>query len=214
MARSGAIKRGVHVPWASPLRVPERPSEVKETPAAASVNLKLGGYDVTDDSFNTAEAAPPHRRTIDPALAALGLPLEPHPTLPDEDRAHLDEDHLVSLAVALDVLSTATTSLQATPEVLQQLVQALIYVGRLGGLDLPRVQALLDFATGEAASRRTQLSDELFQCQSRAAGGEDGASSPTSVLSATRDLERAAHLVVREAVLLLQAHEPIDYKRG
>jgi hypothetical protein len=124
--------------------------------------------------------------------------------------------------VALDVLSTTLSVIEPTPTVLQQLTQALLFVGQLGGLDEARIEGLLAFAETPAAGQRARLSRGLAACQARAAGltaSGDPEEAPTNttpntVHHALGDLIRTAKLAVRESVLLLQAQEAIDYKQA
>ncbi len=156
---------------------------------------------------------PPGPALYAPALRSAGLPLEPHPSLADEDRSSLDEQGLVAAAVALDVLATRTRKLAATPTLLAELADTLRSVGGLGGVESENVPALLAHARSRSGTARAAL------CLTLAGNLEDAhagaaVTTPESLWVALRRVEQAAGLVVREARLRLEARDKVNYRQG
>lgn len=169
-----------------------------------------------------ASAHAPSRRRGGP-LAAGGhaaRPIfRPLPEVPIDDRGDYAPASLVSLAVALDVLSTLTRRMPTDALILDGLAAILLHVSALGGASADAASKLVGYARTAAASERARLSQALAgQAQESgittvAAESVPGASSPASVAAATHRLEAAAAILVRDARLLLAAQEGIDYRQ-
>jgi hypothetical protein len=167
------------------------------------------------------------RRLLVPALRAVGLPAEPHPSVPPEDRRPVQQADLISAAVALDLLATQTRKLESERTVLSGLAVVLLHVGSLGGIDEAAVERLLGFAESATGRNRASLARQLAARMQRAAAphpADDGKmaplartprpTSPASVADALRRIETAANRAIGEARLRLEAQEPIDYKQA
>lgn len=154
-------------------------------------------------------------RSIDARLSALRLPYSPEPSVPDEDRPDKNVDATIQGAVALDVLCTWTRALSATPTVLAELTALLVRLVSLGKeADEDPTAELLALASSETARRRALLTADLAAKLATACGDDQGgATSPASVAAAVRRIERLATLVVRDAELLLDTHETVDYQQ-
>lgn len=211
--------QGHHVvlPWA-----PQTGWESEDHTAAARARkdqfeIRVGDARLTmeGDGDRDGTSHAPRTRLLDGRLAAMGLPVAPSPTISDQDRGFWSDERVVSLAVALDVLATMTRGLRPTSVVLQQLAQALLHTGELGGAGLEIADGLLAYAGSETGRNRGRLSHRLAACMTLAAGTPvqwpATVSTPSSVIGAVRNLEAMTELVVRDAVLLLQTHAPVDY---
>lgn len=159
------------------------------------------------------------------APVPYGAPYRPPPTIPDEERCPLCRDALVSLSVGLDVLATLTRRIAAAPPVLQDLTAALRRAGETNGIDTDGLDALLAFAQSDAGQARAYVCPKLAESTQDAVApmvnaAESGTgpiatgSTPQSAADAIRRLEAAATLVVREARLLLEKRNDIDYRQA
>jgi hypothetical protein len=162
----------------------------------------------------------PHRISTPPAdgqTKSTGrLPLPP-PTLPEEDTGSMQLEDLISLAVALDVLSTWTTPLRARPEVLDDLTNTLLRVAAVGGEGAEEhIRSILALAAGPTGAGRAALTGSLAELLGGSPNVEGVPvpgtpfTTPGSVETAMRRVEAAARLVVREACLLLAAREAME----
>ena len=208
--------RHVILPWA-PYQRPADPAAAAPDPARrqreeglriAGDGLAIGTRPEAGLTLQGPADGRAPRRLLEPPLRAAGLPMEPMPTVPAEDRGALDPEDLVSLAVSLDVLASATREISAGPTVLQQFCQALLYVARLGGAEDATLTGLMEFAVGSGGLLREAH-----------AQGDDRPlppppSTPQGVAASLRDIEATATLLVREATLLLDAREPLDTWQG
>jgi len=220
----GIPGRHVILPWApvqAPMQAAEAVAQKRIQEEPHDMVVAADGMMVTTDRLG-GDGAPPNaaafaRRALSPELQGLGLPAEPAPTIPEEDRPDLSdfEEDVVSLAVALDILATMTRVMAVDPTILQRLTRAALHVGELGGLGEATVESLLTYAGTDVARARAQLTRALGSCMSEAAATPEETeavpSTPESVARALQQVEAAAELTVREAILLLQAHEPFDY---
>ncbi|MEZ4271206.1 MAG: hypothetical protein R3C68_07170 [Myxococcota bacterium] len=180
---------------------------------------------VTSIAFADERSAPnlPTRTALPPELARVGLPYVPAPTLPVKDRQSLEESSLLSLAVALDVLSSFVEQLSAEPTILQTLGDALLALGRLGGLDDDGIERLLNFASSPTGVRREALAQRLVKARHAFETTSDPLThtnapafspTPAGVARSVDDILRATKLLVREATLLVQAKERLRYWQG
>jgi hypothetical protein len=129
------------------------------------------------------------------------------PALPAADRVDLDERTLLSAAVVLDVLASATRRLDAQATVLADLAQVAVEIRGHGAEDVEaRLEALVVVAAGDAGARRAEVATTL------AALAGDGATSPTpaTVAAALRRIEAATRIAVREARAVLEARGTPD----
>ena len=154
-------------------------------------------------------------------LRARGLPARPAPTLPESDRVHLDDDLLMSAAVALDVLASFTEDVEPGPDVLHRIAEVLTHVGTVAGIDEYTYNELLAHAAGELGQARSQMSRRLagtvgenILTHDEGAAEPHLPSTPGTVVAAARRIEAMADAVVREAHLLLEAYNPVDYRQA
>ena len=159
-----------------------------------------------------------------PTAASWTAHALPPPVLDAADRTPHDSGALISLAVALDVLSTRTRVLEDSqdPQVLAKLTQLTWEVGALAADKPASPTRLLDLAESSAASERARISADMcteLAKHASAAGVPPTpgltlgpASDPTTVLASARRLEKAAKLVVQEACLNLATRSILDYR--
>jgi hypothetical protein len=230
-ARAGLDVRHVILPWA---RRELRPDDSR---ARENVARDAHALRIDDDKLSIRHQAivgdpidrgrRSRRRFLVPALRAVGLPYEPHPSVPREDRRPLQQASLISAAVALDLLATQTRKLEGERTVLSDLAVVLLHVGSLGGIDELAVERLLTHAQSVTGRNRALLSHQLAaRMQEAAAPGPAGAerettvvgtarpTSPRSVADALRRIDTAADRAIAEARLRLEAQEPIEYKQA
>lgn len=161
----------------------------------------------------------------DAKVAAWTAHALPPPAIDADDRTPYDAGALVSLAVALDVLSTRTRALdqgEDDPQVLARLTQITWEVGAQGAEQQASPERLLRLAESGAASERARISqamcNELAKHASAAgAPATPGltlgpASAPETVLASARRLQSAAKHVVQEACLNLATRSILDYR--
>ena len=153
---------------------------------------------------SAAESRPVERTTEAPRAAAgdgapAAAPLA-------RDRVAVDEATLLSAAVLLDVLATATRRLEARPAVLAEVVQVAVDLGAHGVDDADeRLEALVALAAGDAGARRAELAMTLAAALSGDDAGEAATPTPAGVATALRRIEAATQLAVREARAVLEA---------
>jgi hypothetical protein len=153
-----------------------------------------------------------------PELAALGLPHNPEPTIPESDRAAVDDELLLRVAVVLDVMATATRRLAAGPTILAELTAIAARVanaGATGEEEETAMASLLAAAASEAGDGRAVLARSISE---RLATAEMGPapvlSTPTSVAAALRRTEQLAQAVVTAARLLLEAQADVTFRQA
>lgn len=169
--------------------------------------------------------APAHAETHEAPLttAPSGALLRPLPQLPAADKVALSTESRMRLAVALDVICSATRKIAPGPAVLVQATRA--WLGLRGRQHSSEVlEELVQQARGPQAVARARISRALTRAarggdaQSPVAEQHPGASealtTPQSVVRANRDIEAAGQLIVAEMVLWLDSRERVDYRRG
>lgn len=176
---------------------------------------------ITPD-VHLAWAAPPTPTpdaTVTPAppLAYARPMLRPLPHLPPDDCITLDQEARMRVAVALDVITSATRRIAPGPTVLVQATQAWL---RLRGRaqDAEAIAELLGHAHSPQGKARARISRGL----TRAASGQQphgrdalgAVTTPQQVTAANRAIEAAGAIIVAEATLWLVARERVDYRRG
>ncbi len=222
---SKAIAQAISLPWAPHAMIANDGSGIAASGnlnTASADSMKVGG--VGQNRSSILEGPQVQRRTgqmLPAPMREVGLPHNPLPTIPAEDRGEFDADTLIGLAVAMDVLGTVSkrcSSNSIKSSVLEEMVQNLLHVGHLGGIDSGKAQGLVNFAASKSGMNRAQLCKRLSACMHFAQGaavaktpGEAVSSTPKSVAQSVVRLEDAAELVVKEAELLLDAHSPIEY---
>jgi hypothetical protein len=179
------------IPW-----IPVRPPQVLgPAPEAAA------------DPENALRRAYAH---IAAPLQRAGLPHEPLPTVPPEDRAQLDLDALLRASVALDVLATAVAGLAPSATMLSELVAAAVYIGGLSGRDAGDYADLLQTVAGPLGAQRAQLHRHLAEVMNDAALP----CSPAGLRFALTDLARAADAAICACTLLLQTTQEPRLHQG
>ena len=207
----------VVLPWAHPaFDLDGDPTDAAGRVARQALRIEVqpDGMDVREAPDPVSDLNPGSRRKrggLPPELQARGLPYQPWPSVPEEDREPLDLEALFGAAVALDVLTTRSKSIDAEPAILSALTEALLAVAAEGaGEELPE---LLQLAAGEVGESRERLRQRWSD-----ADGDDPLllpqSTPHSVANALRRLEAGGRAVIREACLLLAALEQTRYTAG
>lgn len=143
--------------------------------------------------------------------------LRPLPTLPIADRATYDAEDRMRLAVALDVLCTATRRIAPGPTILAQMVHTWLRL-RGSGDDGEAQAALLQRAQSPQGTARARIASGLTAAAQVVGSGTHlpthGASAPQTVAAAARRVEAAGDRLVDEAVLWLSSQRRVDYRRG
>jgi hypothetical protein len=137
------------------------------------------------------------------------------PQLADGDRAALILEDLISLTVAMDVISTYTKHVTDDGTVLANLCERL---RRFAALEHTNEEAgaLLALAKSPAGRARALLSDRLARTVSRRSPDLMDTmplTTPKSVGNAARRLEAAAELLIREAILRLATKDALDQRQ-
>lgn len=153
---------------------------------------------------STAESRPGERSTELPrGMAAEGAPT---PTPLARDRVEVDEATLLSAAVLLDVLATATRRLEARATVLADVAHIAVDLGAQGADDDDeRLEALVALAAGDVGARRGELAMTLAAALGGDEAGEAAAPTPAGVATALCRIAAATQLAVREARAVLEA---------
>ncbi|MBI5511866.1 MAG: hypothetical protein HY903_24180 [Deltaproteobacteria bacterium] len=225
--------RHVILPWAPPEPEPIGPdpqagarlsaeaAKLKVSPDRLTIERK---HERSKPAGAQSRAALPAAST--PPLFAAATLFKPHPSIPDEDRAHLDPEALLSAAVALDVLATRTRPIRPDSDVLLHFAEALLAVGQLGGIDDAAKTRLLEHAASRSGQLRGLLSREVAARMQAAprpvsevtavtAATAITPSTPRTVAHAVHRIEKAAARVVAEARLRLEARERVlQYRQG
>ncbi|MEE8410368.1 MAG: hypothetical protein V3T05_12230, partial [Myxococcota bacterium] len=228
-ARANLDVRHVILPWAQN----EASSDVYHAAARERVSADAYALRIADDRLNIGHdglapdgvdrEARRRRRLLEPQLRAVGLPYEPHPSIPPEDRRTTPSSGYVSLAVALDIMCTLTRKLESKRTVLSELATVLLHVGKLAGIESTAVERLLEHAESVTGRNRALLTYRLAMNMQgatvQASESERGTtqvaqlrpSTPKTVATALRRIERAADRTIKEACLRLEAHESVEY---
>lgn len=226
---SGHDVRHVVLPWARP----EPPALMSQAPTISRQRTgsepqiprvqmdRLAIRDPNEKAAGTLGSA--GSAMGQPPLLDHGLLFHPHPSIPDEDRTSFDPDALLAAAVALDILATGTRGIDSSPTVLTELTEVLLALGHFGGMDDTAVGRLLDHAQSPVGNSRAGLSRHVAVRMSAlpqadqdepTAIGAAHASTPRAAAKALRRIEMAADVAVREARLLLDAQEIVQYKQA
>lgn len=158
--------------------------------------------------------APVRWMSPEPAKASASTSLlRDMPTIAPEDRGALVLQDLISLTVALDVISTWTKRLADDPTVLATLCQALRRFAHLSHGD-DDTETLLALAESHGGRARVHLAERL----ARTLAGhrtdlQHPLTSPRSVGAAARRLEAATVLLIKEAILRLAAKDALDSRQ-
>lgn len=159
--------------------------------------------------------------------------LQPLPSIPVEDQSEIDDEQRIRLAIALDVLCSATRRITPAQNILAEAVTAWM---RLRGTENPAddyadLSKLADSMVGRA---RALLNEGLLKTLVRAAPQQVPEAShaptqtkpsaealtyaalttPDSVAKALVHVEKAGHLLVQETILWLASRNQIHFKRG
>lgn len=157
-----------------------------------------------------------------PSEAPQGGPralLRPLPQLPARDRAPLAMESRMRVAVALDVVCSATRKVAPGPTVLAGATRAWLSL-RDRAHSGEVLEALIEQAHGTQATARARISRALTQAASgeRADTAEDAALGPMttahSVAAANRRIEATGQAIVAEMVLWLASRERVEFWRG
>jgi tetratricopeptide (TPR) repeat protein len=154
----------------------------------------------------------PPDNTAAPPAPALQRLLRPLPAVPKADQATLHAEDRLRLAVALDVLGSATRRLPDGPERAEQTVRAWMSL-QDWSVDPQAHQALLQAA--QAPERRPDA--KLRGVLALAADPEAAAPPLTprqALLAQAERIGAAAAQVVEETTLWLLSREVVDYRRG
>ncbi len=199
---------------------PESGTVVPAIPVTRQVNV--GQSDQRLEVQSEAAASP----RLDRPFGRHELPFEPLPTIPEDDRKPLNANALLCAAVALDVVTTRTMAIEESPEILGELVESLMYLGGLGGLDEAAMERLLAYAQGRLGENRAALNRHAAgymaafprppddTAEPTAMGGGPVASTPRAITKALKRLEAAAEVAVSEARLRLQARQAVEYRQA
>lgn len=231
-ARANLDVRHVILPWAQN----EASSDTHDAAARERVTADAYALRIAGDQLNIGHAGVAsdavgrghrwRRRLLEPPLQAVGLPYKPHPSIPDEDRRATQTSAYVSVAVALDVMTTLTRKLEDKRTVLSDLATVLLHVGRLGGIDGTAVERLLEHAESVTGRNRAFLTYRLAMnmqgatTQPKETGSDDTQvaqvrpTTPKTVALALRRIERAADRAINEACLRLEAHASVEYRQA
>lgn len=211
----------VALPWAHPAFDPDADQALDSERIAAEARalqvhadeLEVG--EAPDAVAQLGRAAPSTAKGLPPELRARGLPYEPWPSVPEEDREPLDIDALLSAAVALDVLTTRTKPVQERATILSELAEVSVSVGEEGGLGDGGLAELIAIAAGPVGTSRERLRQTWSDPELQPEGEEIllPQSTPATVANALRRLERGGSAVIREACLLLDALSETEYRQ-
>lgn len=149
--------------------------------------------------------------------------LRPLPHLPAADKSTLQAESRMRVAVALDVICSATRKIAPGSTVLVQATRAWLSLrGRHQSTEV--LGALVEQAHGPQAVARARISRALTRLASGASkpGSKNSAgasaisavTTPQSVSLANRHVEAAGQAIVAEMVLWLASRERVEYRRG
>lgn len=220
MSADAKMPAVVALPWAHPAFDPDsdRATESERIAREAqALQVHADRLEVGEAPEAVAERAAGQRRRGDvlpPELRARGLPYEPWPSVPEEDREPLDLDALLTAAVALDVLTTRSKLIDGRPTILSELVETTVSVGVEGGLGEAGLHELIAIASGPVGMSRERLRETWSDPELQPEGEEIllPQSTPQTVANALRRLESGGAAVIREACLLLDALAETRYE--
>ncbi len=213
MSADAKMPAVVALPWAHPAFDPEtdrRGESERVAREAQALQVHADRLEVGEAPDPIAEhggRGPRRLEALPPELRARGLPYEPWPSVPEEDREPLDLDALLSAAVALDVLTTRSKQVEARPTILSELAETAVSVGVEGGMGEAGLHELIQIASGPVGASRERLRETWSDPELQPEGEEIllPQSTPETVANALRRLERGGAAVLRESCLLLDA---------
>ncbi|MEM6533756.1 MAG: hypothetical protein AAF654_14125 [Myxococcota bacterium] len=207
----------VVLPWAHPAFDPDANQSIEAqhiAEEARRIEVHPDGMDVREapEPVSDLDAGRRRRRSaLPPELLARGLPYEPWPSVPEEDREPLDVEALLGGAVAIDVLTTRSKTVTAGPTILSDLTEILVAVGAEGGHE--HLGELVELAASAVGASRERLRERWSNAES-ADPLLLPQSTPAAVSQALRRLEAGGEAVIREACLLLDALSSTRYTAG
>lgn len=150
------------------------------------------------------------------------LPYSPAPQIPTDDRPLYVQEELVSIAVALDVLSTTTRSLELGESILSKLAEALLSIGNLSGATAADQEALVEFARSNEGAARESLALQLSDAMDRTRHTEEEepathpttAVTPLQVRQSLTAVENMADQAILEAYLLIESQQLVEYRQA
>ncbi len=150
------------------------------------------------------------------------LPYSPLPEIPETDRPLYVQEELLSVAVALDVLSTSTRSLEHDETILSKLTETLVTLGHLSGATDIDHNRLLSFARSPAGETRQRLAvqlseamEETRQLKTQSPRNHPAtANTPEHIGLSLESLEHMADQAILEAYLLIESRPLMEYKQA
>lgn len=156
--------------------------------------------------------------------------LQPLPSIPEDDVSDLDEEQRIRLAIALDVLCSATRRIETSPKILAEAVMVWL---RLRGTDdeVRDHEELTKLASSMVGRARARLNDGLLKTLVRSPSVKNAPvaqpptavatastyatlSNPESVAQALTHVEKAGHLLVQETILWFASRNQTIFKQG
>jgi hypothetical protein len=132
------------------------------------------------------------------------------------------QEELVSIAVALDILSTTTRTLELNATILSTLTESLVSIGNLSGATVADQEALVDFARSDEGAVREALALQLSDAMDKTGLLQEEEETPHPTTAVTphqirqslTSVENMADQAILEAYLLIESQQLVEYKQA